>query len=192
MSNYFTYNNIPKAGQPAGSIMCYAGSMSSSTSLAGWLLCDGAAYSKTAYGNLFSIIGTTYGTGYGSTYFNVPNLKNMFVCGGSSGTDYGTTGGRSSYTILANNFPAHTHTGNTANNDRDHYHSFPNKAQHNGNPNAPGNQVFGNWSAGEYAPINTSDRSSDHSHNYTTASVGGGIAIEIIPPYVTMNYVIKY
>ena len=40
----------------------------------GWLLCNGAAVSRTVYKNLFSIIGTTYGAGDGSTTFNLPHL----------------------------------------------------------------------------------------------------------------------
>lgn len=43
---------------------------------AGWLRCDGSAYSRTTYSNLFAKIGTTYGNGNGSTTFNVPNLMN--------------------------------------------------------------------------------------------------------------------
>lgn len=40
----------------------------------GWLLGDGRAVSRTAYGHLFSLVGTTYGPGDGSTTFNLPNL----------------------------------------------------------------------------------------------------------------------
>ena len=40
----------------------------------GWLRCDGSAYSRTTYANLFARIGTTYGAGDGSTTFNIPNL----------------------------------------------------------------------------------------------------------------------
>ena len=42
----------------------------------GWLRCDGSAYSRTTYANLFAKIGTTYGSGNGTTTFNVPNLMN--------------------------------------------------------------------------------------------------------------------
>jgi microcystin-dependent protein len=45
----------------------------------GWLRCDGSAYSRTTYARLFNIIGTTYGTGDGSTTFNVPNLYDYFI-----------------------------------------------------------------------------------------------------------------
>jgi len=40
----------------------------------GYLQCNGNAVSRTIYGNLFSIIGTTYGVGDGSTTFNVPDI----------------------------------------------------------------------------------------------------------------------
>ena len=39
----------------------------------GYLLCDGAAYSRTAFPDLFACIGTDYGSGDGSTTFNVPD-----------------------------------------------------------------------------------------------------------------------
>jgi hypothetical protein len=43
------------------------------TAPTGYLLCDGAAVSRTTYAALYSVIGTTYGAGDGSTTFNVPN-----------------------------------------------------------------------------------------------------------------------
>ena len=50
----------------------------------GWLLCDGSAVSRTDYANLFSVIGTTYGDGDGSTTFNVPDLVDKFVEGSAT------------------------------------------------------------------------------------------------------------
>lgn len=47
----------------------------------GWLLCDGSAVSRTTYSGLFSAIGTTFGTGDGSTTFNVPDLREAGVVG---------------------------------------------------------------------------------------------------------------
>lgn len=48
---------------------------------AGYLLCNGSAVSRTAYPELFTAIGTTYGTGDGSTTFNLPNLIDKFAEG---------------------------------------------------------------------------------------------------------------
>ena len=45
----------------------------------GWLKCNGAAISRTDYADLFDSIGTTYGTGNGSTTFNLPDLRGEFV-----------------------------------------------------------------------------------------------------------------
>lgn len=39
----------------------------------GFLVCNGQAISRSTYANLFSVIGTTYGAGNGSTTFNIPN-----------------------------------------------------------------------------------------------------------------------
>ncbi len=55
---------------PAGGVMPFAGS----TAPAGWLLCYGQAVSRSQYGELFAVLGTSYGSGDGSTTFNLPNL----------------------------------------------------------------------------------------------------------------------
>lgn len=52
----------------------------------GWLLCNGAAVSRTTYAELFAAIGTTYGSGDGSTTFNVPNAQGVFLRGAGSQT----------------------------------------------------------------------------------------------------------
>lgn len=55
----------------------------------GYLHCNGAAVNRTTYANLFSKIGTTYGTGDGSTKFNLPNTVARFLEGGvAAGTSY--------------------------------------------------------------------------------------------------------
>lgn len=43
----------------------------------GWLACNGQAVSRTTYSQLFALIGTTYGTGDGSTTFNLPTIANV-------------------------------------------------------------------------------------------------------------------
>lgn len=58
----------------------------------GWLKANGAAVSRTTYANLFAAIGTTYGSGNGSTTFNLPDLRGVFVRGWDDGR--GVDGGR--------------------------------------------------------------------------------------------------
>ena len=56
----------------------------------GWLLCNGAAVSRTTYAKLFAAIGTRYGSGNGSTTFNLPNFNGRHVLGT---TNTGNLGG---------------------------------------------------------------------------------------------------
>lgn len=56
-----------------------------STVPTGWLAADGTAVSRTTYSALFAAIGTTYGSGNGTTTFNLPNLGGQFVRGWISG-----------------------------------------------------------------------------------------------------------
>ena len=63
------------ARTPAG-VIGYFGTSSAPT---GWLKCNGAAISRTTYSDLFAEIGTTFGTGDGSTTFNVPDLRGEFI-----------------------------------------------------------------------------------------------------------------
>lgn len=65
-----------------GTVIAFAGNPSSAPS--GYLLCNGAAVSRTTYASLFSVIGTTYGSGNGSTTFNLPDLTDRFIQGNST------------------------------------------------------------------------------------------------------------
>lgn len=62
---------------PTGTIIAFAGN----TLPKGYLLCDGSKVSRTTYKKLYAVIGTTYGTGNGSTTFNLPNLTDKFIQG---------------------------------------------------------------------------------------------------------------
>lgn len=95
-----------KAKDRAGFVYSFAGSKAP----AGFLLCDGVAYSRTAYSELFAAIGITYGAGDGSTTFNVPNYAGRVLVG--SGGDYtlGATGGEATHTLTVAEMPSHSHT----------------------------------------------------------------------------------
>ena len=54
------------------------------TAPSGWLICDGAAVSRTTYADLFAVIGTTYGAGDSSTTFNLPDFQGRAPVGKSS------------------------------------------------------------------------------------------------------------
>jgi microcystin-dependent protein len=79
--------SILNAIMPTGAVIPFAGSSSPS----GFLLCDGSAISRTTYATLFSTIGTTFGSGDGSTTFNIPNTQGIFVRGAGSQSIGGLT-----------------------------------------------------------------------------------------------------
>jgi len=89
---------------PAGMIQAFAGSSAPT----GWLKCNGAAVSRTTYSALFAQISTTYGSGDGSTTFNVPDLRGEFVRGWDDGR--GVDSGRSLGSYQADELKSHTHT----------------------------------------------------------------------------------
>lgn len=55
----------------------------------GWLPCNGQNVSRTTYANLFAVIGTTYGSGDGSTTFALPNLHHRFLEGTTTASEVG-------------------------------------------------------------------------------------------------------
>ena len=58
----------------------------------GYLICNGSAISRTTYAALFDAIGTTWGTGDGSTTFNLPNLIDRVAWGASTVGTYKNAG----------------------------------------------------------------------------------------------------
>ena len=78
-----TINIVVPDALPTGSYIQFAGSQAP----AGFLVCNGGEISRTTYSALFAVIGTTYGSGDGSTTFNLPNLTDRFLQGSTtSGT----------------------------------------------------------------------------------------------------------
>lgn len=84
----------------AGIIQMFAGA----TPPSGWLVCDGSAVSRTTYATLFAAIGTTWGTGDGSTTFNLPDLRGRTPIGAGTGT------GLTARTLGTHDIGAETHT----------------------------------------------------------------------------------
>lgn len=76
----------------------------------GYLNCDGKAVSRSYYASLFKAINTGYGSGDGSTTFNVPDFRDRFIKCVGSFLFYGRmSGGSSSVVLTESQIPSHTH-----------------------------------------------------------------------------------
>jgi microcystin-dependent protein len=148
-------------GVPPGAILNFG----NATVPTGFLLCDGAAVSRTTYAALFAAIGTVFGVGDGTTTFNLPNAIGKVIIGlDPDDADFntlGNTGGVATVTLDTTMIPSHTHTNGT-------YDSG--SAENLGNINV---LPHGIPSGG------------------TTGSTGGGGAHENMPPYVKASVGIK-
>ena len=106
-------------GLPAGSLVMWCGLYDSIPT--GWLLCDGAEISRTTYADLFSAMGTQFGSA-GATTFTLPLFQNIFPRSPASSTSCGATGGSDTVTLTTSELASHTHTAVV--NDSGHVHSL--------------------------------------------------------------------
>jgi len=113
-----TVSTTSVSGTVTGSIIAWT----TGTVPSGYLHCDGSAIDRTVYATLLGVISTTYGTGNGSTTFNIPDYRGQFLRGFANGqaTDPdrstrtnrgdGTTGDAVG-TKQLDEFESHTHLG---------------------------------------------------------------------------------
>jgi microcystin-dependent protein len=84
---------------------------------AGWLVCDGQAYSRSTYGALYSALGASYspwGQGDGWSTFNVPDLRGRVSIASGQGPGLsnhalGFKGGEENHQLSYNELASHTH-----------------------------------------------------------------------------------
>jgi microcystin-dependent protein len=192
---------------PRGSIICFAGL----TAPDGWLLCDGSEIEIIKYDKLFSVIGRTYGSTSINT-FKLPNLSQKFPMGKSNNTDLGTICGVDSITLTSDQLPSHNHKGvvdiggqhNHNAIDTGHTHNVQDaffSAWNGVNAGLAGsfngvdydNQLFVRNTVTDTANANIIvNDASGHTHTFTTDLTGSGNSIDIMNPYIVLNYIIRY
>jgi len=96
-------------GVPAGAVFAHA----SNTPPSGFLECNGAAVSRSTYASLFATIGTTHGSGDGSSTFNLPDLRGQFIRGFDNGRGVDSGRGFASSQSDQNKTHDHTSAGHT-------------------------------------------------------------------------------
>jgi microcystin-dependent protein len=157
---------------PTGTVLPFAGG----TAPTGWLLCFGQTVSRTTFASLFATLGTTYGSGDGSTTFGVPDLRgripggkddmggtaaSRLTTGGSgvNGAALGAAGGAQTHTLDITQMPAHTH-----------------------------------GTGGDNLTVSAGGQPVRYGNNLTTfatSSTGGGTAHNNTQPTIVLNYIIK-
>jgi len=127
-----------QGGVPIGTIVSFAGA----TAPTGWLLCFGQAISRASNAALFTVLGITWGSGDGSTTFNIPDCRDYALVGkgdmggsdagrlttafyGTSPTVLGNVGGVQSKALVTGNLPPITPTGTVGITDPGHSHTSP-------------------------------------------------------------------
>lgn len=143
---------------PIGTIVMWA----TNTPPDGWLLCNGKEVSRTAYAELFKVLGTSVGAA-GSSSFKIPDLTGRFPLGTSGAHGLHSTGGAETHTLTVNEMPAHDHGvgGNIV---------------QRGSGGDSFRELAGSYPGGS---------------NPSSQSVGGGQAHNNMPPFYGINFIIR-
>jgi microcystin-dependent protein len=177
-----------------------------------WKLCNGDAISRTTFATLYSLIGTTFGVGDGTTTFNLPNYKNRMPYGADV-VAIGATGGSANAIVVSHTHTgttdnqsvnhAHTFSGTTGGQSNDHQHNLPtqysgslgdfvNLAGYNGTSTSSVSLSSGVTAGHDHTfSGTTANNNANHNHAFTTGSAGSSGTNANLPPYLGINFIIK-
>ena len=155
----------PQWWMPTGMVVPYAGAVAPD----GWLLCQGQAVSRTTYAQLFSVIGTTYGSGDGSTTFNLPDMRGRVAVGSDANWGCAAKRGETAHTQLLTEMA-------------EHYHGFRNN---------DGQQVRA-WVIDESSNDSLANGSgSKASVTWQTMNAGNSTPFNVMQPSLYLHHIIK-
>jgi microcystin-dependent protein len=203
------FDTIALGEPPAGTIMAYGGTVAPT----GYFLCDGSAVSRVTYANLFALLGTIYGPGDGTTTFNLPDYRGVFLRGLDPSRTMGSLQNQEiqlhTHNIGSESSHTHSITGNTGTESASHQHYgvaniFSNNALTSANYIAIetnlGNRITTRGSSTVPTLGLTSNQITNHTHNYSFNSGAGSSHLhsinpdgttETVPVNVALNFIIK-
>ena len=197
--------NVSGGAVPPGTVVMTAAAAAPAT----WLLCDGAAVSRTTYASLFREIGSAYGGGDGATTFNVPDFRGRVPVGVGNGTGLtnrsrAEKGGAEGHSLTGNELASHEHAAGSLAADAagGHDHALNEATDSDTGTRLEAgtfyfsisaisrnaNQILGRSS--QRGPIND-DGVHGHAVSGRTASSGAGAAHPNMQPWLALNYIIK-
>ncbi|MBF46076.1 MAG: hypothetical protein CMD38_07410 [Flavobacteriales bacterium] len=201
---------------PSGVISQFGGNAAPT----GYLLCDGSAVSRTTYADLYTAISTNYGSGDGSTTFNLPDLQDRFPVGKGSTYSLNNQGGVSSitpsgsvssftpsgsvsvtvnnHTLTTNQIPAHNHLITHAGGGISANYFHPTYGA--SIPFGDNNTSIATNPFYQYPSACMTNTGGGQAHNHGASGSFSGSSVtptfsgnsaSTLPPYICVNYIIK-
>jgi microcystin-dependent protein len=186
-----------------GEIKMYGGD----TEPANWMFCRGQAVSRATYAALFGVYGTKYGAGDGSTTFNLPSFIGRMPIGmypgGGWANAMGQMGGSQNATLPTHihGMEQHIHGGETGDDAPDHFHFGYGGVQQflYADPGFTSGSAAVPGGLGLFQHNGTGWASTRHRHPFSTGgatghntlAAGSDPANANLPPYTTINFIVK-
>lgn len=163
----------------------------------GFILMDGSNVSRTTYAPLFTLWGTTYGVGDGTTTFGLPDWRGRSLIGAGLGVYSGATthtlgsvAGEESHALTTAELAAHNH-GNTTDVSADHTHTPAVGTYGQVNNFANESTGLGGGSVGPGGRGTPASSGASNGHVHGTSNTGSGTAHNTYHPVFATNWIVR-